>query len=80
MTRASPPANAGAIAKSSTVDYTDYIILAIVAILSVAWFTKGKLWALPKKTEPIAVTTTKAGKTRNIVERMRKQVWHAIEL
>lgn len=74
MTIESPLARADGSSSPTKVDYTDYIILGVVAILSLVWFTKGKLWAVAKKSEPIAASTIRSGKTRNIVERMREQV------
>lgn len=63
-------------------DTTDLIILVIVIIGTVAYFTKGKLWAKPVqaaygygggsgKGTPNGVAKPK--KTRNIVERMDQQ-------
>lgn len=68
----SPMANATATGKG--IDYSDYIILAVVALATVVWFTKGKLWSVAKN-EPIIVrTTAKTGKTRDIVQKMRDSV------
>ena len=62
-------------------DTTDLIILILVTIGTLAYFTKGKLWAkMPvagygygKGAKGTANGTAKPKKTRNIVERMEQQ-------
>ena len=54
-------------------DTLDLIVLAILAAGTVAYFTKGTYWGIPK--DPYAGTYShangaKAGKTRNIIEKM----------
>lgn len=57
------------------VDYTDYLILGVVALVTAAWFTKGKLWAVAKKEETPVFAKQQAGRnSRNIVQRMQQQV------
>lgn len=64
--------NAAILAKK--VDYSDYIILAVVAIATLAWFTKGKLWS-KAKTEAVRVSSApKSTSTRDIVRKMRDSV------
>ena len=62
-------------------DTTDLIILILVSLGTLAYFTKGKLWAKPAQVgygygstgKGTANGTTKPKKTRNIVERMDQQ-------
>jgi len=64
-------------------DTTDLIILILVTLGTLAYFTKGKLWAKQGPSEygygaaaakkGTANGTTKPKKTRNIVERMEQQ-------
>ena len=62
-------------------DTTDLIILILVTLGTIAYFTKGKLWAKPtqpgygygKDNKATANGTAKPKKTRNIVERMEQQ-------
>lgn len=62
-------------------DTTDLIILIFVALGTLAYFTKGKLWAKPAQisygygttAKGMANGITKPKKTRNIVERMEQQ-------
>lgn len=56
------------------VDYSDYLILAMVAFATALWFSKGKLWSVPKKEQPKFASSLRQGKTRNIVEWMQQQV------
>ncbi|KAI1981551.1 hypothetical protein LOZ53_003855 [Ophidiomyces ophidiicola] len=58
------------------VDSLDLVVLAVLLVGSVAYFTKGTYWAVPKSP---AVTTfgatngmPKEGKTRNIIEKMNE--------
>ncbi|KKY27488.1 putative nadph cytochrome p450 reductase [Phaeomoniella chlamydospora] len=55
------------------VDALDIIVLALLLVGSIAYFTKGTYWGIPK--DPYASSyangaTAKAGKTRNILEKM----------
>jgi NADPH-ferrihemoprotein reductase len=63
-------------------DTTDLIILILVTLGTLAYFTKGKLWAKPAQLgygygagakTATANGTAKPKKTRNIVERMEQQ-------
>jgi len=60
-------------------DTTDLIILIFVALGTLAYFTKGKLWAKPAQisyganAKGMANGVAKPKKTRNIVERMEQQ-------
>jgi NADPH-ferrihemoprotein reductase len=62
-------------------DTTDIVILIIVCLGTLAYFTKGILWAKPQPAgygygtqyKPTANGTAKPKKTRNIVERMEQQ-------
>ena len=64
-------------------DTTDLIILILVALGTLAYFTKGKLWAKPAQvgygygygttSKGMANGVAKPKKTRNIVERMGQQ-------
>jgi len=62
-------------------DTTDLIILVLVLLGTLAYFTKGKLWAKPAQVgygygtqhKATANGSTKPKKTRNIVERMEQQ-------
>lgn len=56
------------------VDLSDYLILGTVALATLLWFTKGTLWSVPKTQHPQIALSSKPGKTRNIVEKMRDQV------
>jgi NADPH-ferrihemoprotein reductase len=56
-------------------DTLDMIVLAAILVGTVAYFTKGKYWAVVK--DPYAgsfagLNGAKAGKTRNIVEKMEE--------
>jgi NADPH-ferrihemoprotein reductase len=55
------------------IDALDIIVLALLLVGSVAYFTKGTYWGIPK--DPYASSyangsASKAGKTRNIIEKM----------
>ena len=57
------------------VDALDIIVLALLLLGSVAYFTKGTYWGIPK--DPYASTyangsASKAGKSRNILEKMEE--------
>ncbi len=62
-------------------DTTDLIILILVSLGTLAYFTKGKLWAKPVQVgygygasgKGTANGIAKPKKTRNIVERMEQQ-------
>jgi NADPH-ferrihemoprotein reductase len=63
-------------------DTTDLVILILITIGTIAYFTKGKLWAKPAPAvygyggtsgKGTANGVTKPKKTRNIVERMEQQ-------
>jgi len=62
-------------------DTTDLIILILVTLGTLAYFTKGKLWAKPAPlgygygpgAKATANGVAKPKKTRNIVERMEQQ-------
>ncbi|KAK4126138.1 hypothetical protein N657DRAFT_654586 [Parathielavia appendiculata] len=59
------------------VDVTDFIVLAAILIGTVAYFTKGKLWAVKKDTYSASQLAAanylrKPGKTRNIIEKMEE--------
>jgi NADPH-ferrihemoprotein reductase len=54
-------------------DYLDIVVLSVILLATLAYFTKGKLWAISK--DPYAgsfaqANGLKAGKTRNIIEKM----------
>lgn len=56
-------------------DILDIVVLAVLLVGSVAYFTKGTYWAVPK--DPYAgsysaVNGSKAGKSRNILEKMEE--------
>lgn len=56
-------------------DTLDVIVLSVILVGTVAYFTKGKLWGITK--DPYAntfanVNGNKAGKTRNIIEKMEE--------
>lgn len=56
-------------------DTLDILVLAAVLLGTVAYFTKGKLWAVqkdPYANSFAAANGAKAGKTRNIVEKMEE--------
>ena len=63
------------------IDTTDLVILVLVALATVAYLTKGKLWAKPMTVgygyggsgKATANGVGKPKKTRNIVERMEQQ-------
>jgi NADPH-ferrihemoprotein reductase len=61
-------------------DTTDLVILILVTLGTIAYFTKGKLWAKPVQVgygygsgKATANGVAKPKKTRNIVERMEQQ-------
>jgi NADPH-ferrihemoprotein reductase len=59
-------------------DTTDLVILILVTLGTLAYFTKGKLWAKPVQVgyglvKPTANGVGKPKKTRNIVELMDQQ-------
>ena len=60
-------------------DTTDLVILILVTLGTIAYFTKGKLWAKPVQIEygygsgRTANGIAKPKKTRNIVKRMEQQ-------
>jgi NADPH-ferrihemoprotein reductase len=56
-------------------DTLDLLVLAGILVGTLAYFTKGKLWAVQKDPYAASYATangTKAGKTRNIVEKMEE--------
>jgi NADPH-ferrihemoprotein reductase len=56
-------------------DTTDFVVLAAILIGTVAYFTKGKLWGVtkdPYANSFIGANGAKAGKTRNIIEKMEE--------
>ena len=63
------------------IDTTDLIILILVSLGTLAYFTKGKLWAKPAQVgygyggsgKGTVNGVAKPKKTRNIVERMEQQ-------
>jgi len=62
-------------AKMAQLDTLDLIVLALLLAGTVAYFTKGTYWAIPK--DPYAgsyslANGAKAGKTRNILEKMEE--------
>ncbi|CCG81241.1 putative NADPH cytochrome P450 reductase [Taphrina deformans PYCC 5710] len=59
------------------VDYSDYIILGFVALATVAWFTKGKLWSVSKREVSVVPATTKLSASRSIVQKMRDSLANA---
>jgi NADPH-ferrihemoprotein reductase len=61
------------------IDTSDLIVLVLVAVATLAYFTKGKLWAVEAKTFGGYTNTKMNGtagpaKTRNIVEKMEQTV------
>ena len=59
-------------------DTTDLVILILITLGTIAYFTKGKLWAKPVQVgyglgKATANGVAKPKKTRNIVERMEQQ-------
>ena len=61
-------------------DTTDLVILILITLGTLAYFTKGKLWAKPAQIgygygggKATANGVAKPKKTRNIVERMEQQ-------
>lgn len=56
-------------------DILDVAVLVVLLMGSVAYFTKGSYWAVPKNTSTSSLATNgaaKPGKTRNIVEKMNE--------
>ena len=54
-------------------DVLDIVVLAVLFVGSLAYFTKGTYWAAPKSTAsslPATNGAAKPGKTRNILEKM----------
>ena len=56
------------------VDYSDYIILALLAVATLAYFSKGKLWYKDAKVTPSSYAVPKAVQSRDIVQRMQDSV------
>lgn len=57
-------------------DTLDIVVLAIILVGTAAYFTKGKIWGITKDPYATSLANTnggaKAGKTRNIVEKMEE--------
>ena len=59
---------------SSRIDLSDYIIVALIAVATLVWFTKGKYWAVPKQPSFSVPTTSRVSKTRDVVQKMKDSV------